>query len=338
MIEFLTTWHSSFFEVERIPVAVGAVLVAAVIGMITGPLVGTGNANPFVWVVYDKLFGGIGDRLDKRQRPRGDLIFRGFLMAVFGVLVAALLGKGLSGQQGWVFEMLALTLFLSCGAVWFALLRLYFAMEKGQVDAKLDGGAYFAIARSARANFSQADDYTITRVAMNFAARSFDKAIVAPVLWYLIAGLLGVALYAAVAALAWRFGKDGFTAGFGAVPLALEKLMGFVPGLLSGVLIVLAALATPTARPRIPYKNIAAYEQGGAPLSALAWALDVSLGGAYQDVAGSAVKGAWVGPEEATAQNSHKHLRRAIYMTVIAHLMFLASLGGMYVWGSVLIS
>ena len=117
-------------------------------------------------------------------------------------------------------------------------------------------------------------------------------------------------------------------------------LLGFVPSLYAGALIVLAGVFTPTAKIHkgvvsfFGMENRAGYEQGGYPLSGLAWSLNVALGGASQDLSGSAVKGQWVGPEGATAKNNHKHLRRALYLSVIAHILFLASLCGAYLWSA----
>ena len=76
------------------------------------------------------------------------------------------------------------------------------------------------------------------------------------------------------------------------------------------------------------------YEQGGVPIAALAWGLDVSLGGTTTDLEGSAIKRDWVGPKEATAKLEAIHLYRALYGVVVAHLLFLASLlGAMIVSG-----
>lgn len=343
MIDFLQNWHSAFLDPERIPFVIAAILITAIIGMISGPLVGTGNANPFMWLVFDKAFGGVGERMNKTRRAKADLVFRGFLITALALLIAAALGKaldsGLNGvTYGGVGEAILLSCFVTSGAVWFALLRLYFAMEKDQIGQ----GAYFAISRSTRTNLAASDDFTITRAGMNYAAKSFDKGLIAPALWYIIAGFQGVAIYSVVAVLSWHFGREGFSKGFGSVPLALEKLMGFVPAVLSALLITLAGLFTPTAKLHkglaawMGHKNRASYEQGGMPLSSLAWSLNVSLGGTRQDLDGTAIKSDWVGPEGATAQNDHKHLRRAIYINVFAHILFIAVLLGMYLWAGLL--
>lgn len=344
MKEFLLQWHADFLDPDRVPFAIAAIILSAIIGMISGPLIGSGNANPFLWLLLDKLLGKTGERLDKPQRSKADLMLRGLFITIFTILIAAGIGKAFDYALGAFpdyaryLEVVFVSLLISSGAIWFSLLRLYFAMEKKNVDED----AYFAIARSSRTNLALTDDFGTTRAGMNYTARSFDKALVAPLLWYLIAGLPAAAIYAALAALCWRFGRDGKTSGFAAVALALEKLMGIIPAILSGILITLASLFTPTAKLHkglaawIGHKNRATYEQGGFALSAMAWSLNVSLGGASQDIDGNAIKTTWVGPQSASAKNDHKHLRRAIYINVMAHILFIAALLGMYLWAGVL--
>jgi adenosylcobinamide-phosphate synthase len=341
MTDFLTQWHATFFDPDRIPVALLAILLVSIIGMITGPL--AGNANALLWQCIDLTLGKLGDKLDKPKRPKADLIFRGFLITMFGIFIMGVIGRfgegfAVTTPMNGVTQVLLLSLCLSAGTVWFALLRLYFAMEK---DGKTKG-AYLAIARSSRTDLNAADDFGITRMGMNFSARSFDKNMVAPVLWFLIAGFMGACLYTALSALSWRFGKDGATKGFGVTALALEKLLGFFPSILSGLLITMAGLFTPTAKLHkgimawFGHKNRASYEQGGFALSALAWILNVSLGGPAKDLKGDAIKNTWVGPEGATAKNDHKHLRRAIYVNVIAHILFVVTLLSLYLWANIL--
>lgn len=335
MNETLTQLNALLIDPERIPVVILSIVITMVVGMVTGPL--RGNAYPFFWQFTDLLFGALGDRLDKTGRKRGALIFRGFLISAFAILIAFMGGRLAAqvaeGQNDYgLTEMLFLSLCLTSGSVWFVLLRLYFAMEK-QGSAQ---GAFFGLARSARLNLNSTDDFGITRAGMGFAAASFDKGLVAPAFWYLIGGLPILAVYSVVSALAWRFGKCGHTSGFGTVPLELEKLMGFVPSYLTGFLFAAASAMTPTARLSQSLlawwavKNKAPYEQGGTALTALAWPLEIMIGGPVQDLSGTVLKNSWVGPEKASARLDHKHLRRGIYINFMAHLLFLASLGGAY--------
>jgi adenosylcobinamide-phosphate synthase len=337
MNDFFFQFHAKLMDPERIPYALAAILVTMVVGVITGPL--AGNANPLQWLVVDKLFGGIGDKLDKTHRPRADLMFRGFMLGAGALLFALILGKfyqylSIHYSYYTITQVLLLSTLLASGSLWFVLLRLYFAVEQKQVGQ----GAYYAVARTTRKNLVATDDFGIMRTAIGLSARSFDKGMVAPVFWYLVGGLPMAVVYSVIAALVWRFNKDGFSKGFGAVLSAMEKLLGFAPGLFSAALLTLASLFTPTARVHMGLsswanmKNRATYEQGWLPLSVLAWSLGVSLGGASQDLSGSAIKAPWVGPANATAKINHKHLRRALFLDVTAHFLFLVALCSAYLW------
>lgn len=338
MKEFFLSLPAAMYDPDRVYTAMAALLLCAAVGMITGPM--HHNANPFLWKMVNGIFGGIGGRLDRSHRKAADLMFRGFVLLVVALVFFFIIGEAgtkLAVQHPYkgFTEVILLSLSMTAGTVWFSLLRLYFA----QRDKKVSQGAFAAIAQSTRTDLSSTDNFGITRTGMAFAARAFDKGIVAPVFWYLIAGLAGAYIYACLAAFAWRFGKEGFTKGFGSVPLALEKLMGFVPGMLAGVLMALAGLFTPTGGMTRALavlgkrgKGRATYDQGGWPVTALAFSLNVSLGGPTVDLDASSIRRDWIGPENATAQLENGHLRRAIYISLIAHMLFLASLLGATFW------
>lgn len=331
--DFLQPLSLTLLVPDRIPVAMMAWLLAGIVGMLTGPL--GGNANPLFWLVWTGTFGRIGARLDRRERARADLLLRGFVLTLAGALAAC--GTGVFAvrlaQTQPVYglaDILLLVPVLTGGTVWFVLLQLYFALR----DGKGGKGAYYALARTARTDFSGGDDFAVTRAGLSLAARSFDKGLVAPVVWYLLAGLPGAYLYAGLAALAWRFGRDGFGRGFGGAALGLEKLMGAVPNLLAGVLIALAGLFTPTGGMtrallgQFRGEARAPYAQGGFPVTALAFALHVGLGGAAVDLDGSTLKRSWVGPAGASARLDKGHLRRGLYLNAMAQLLFMAGLAG----------
>jgi adenosylcobinamide-phosphate synthase len=316
----------------RIPIAMLALSAAAVVGIITGPV--WANARPFFWIFMEALFGGLGVKLDKKARGPKDLIIRGGVVTVMGLGFALIIGVAanklarqipLSG----ITEIILLSLVLSSGAVWRALFRLYAALKDNKIK-----GAYLAIARSTNTDLSGADDFTITRTGMGFAARSFDKCAVAPVFWYLIGGLPCAYIYAGLAMLSFRFGRDGFTRGFGAIAMGLEKVAGFIPSCLAGLFMALGGLFTPTGGMTRAFRGLssakgrAPYAEGGWPLTAMAWSLNVSLGGPAMDRDGHSLKRAWVGPENATARLEPGHLRRALYISLMAYLLFMAVLAG----------
>lgn len=332
ILNFYSELHAQIFDPARLPVAVCALLIVSFVGVITGPL--GGNANPLFWRTIDFLFGPLGSRLDKTERKAGDLMTRGTIITIIGLTMAFLIGTFFQSLSKHfpnllIVDIVAMSMIMSAGAGWFALIRLYKALN----GKNLVKGAFYTLATTTRNNLATADEFTITRVGIGMSAKLLEKGVVAPVLWYLIAGLPAAYLYAGLAALSWRFGKEGFSKGFGSTALMLEKLMGFVPDVFSGILVSLAGLLTPTAgmtRSIIGLFHFktgrAHYHEGGAPVTAMAWALKVSLGGATQDHEGSAIKRGWAGPNGATAQLTAKHLHRALYITAMAHLLFLAIL------------
>ncbi len=333
MKNLLISLHDFFFDPERLPIALTALALTSVVGMMAGPFMG--NANPLYWGVLDSLFGRFGAKLDRKQRKMADLVFRGFMLTLLVLGLSYGLGSGAQHIAGrWPYyritEILCLSILLTSGAVWYAVLKLYFALQ----DKKTIKGAFYAVSRTGRLDLSASDDFSITRAGMMLTVRTFDKGLVAPVLWYLVAGLPGAFVYAGLAALAWRFGK-----GFGTIPLALDKLMGFGPSLLAGLLVALAGLFTPTGGMTpalaglLKAKNQAKYEEGGWPVKAMAYALKVNLGGPAIDLDGSALQREWVGPPDATARLEPSHLRRGLYIIIMAYLLFAVSLGAAMLYG-----
>jgi adenosylcobinamide-phosphate synthase len=335
---YLLSIPATMYDPERVYTAMAAIFLCALVGMVTGPLYH--NTNPFLWKMVNGIFGGIGARLDRPQRKAADLMFRGFIVLVVALAFFFIIGEAASKlafeypYKGFT-EVLLLSVTMTVGTVWFALLQLYFARKDNKTSQK----ALSSLSLSTRTDLSNSDVFGVTRAGMSFAARAFDKGVVGPVFWYLLAGLPGAYIYTCLAAFGWRFGKDGFTKGFGTIPLILEKLMGVIPGGLAGALLAVSGLFTPTGgmtralRALGPGKGHAKYEQGGSPVTALAFALNVSLGGPATDLDGSSLPRDWVGPDNATAQLENGHLRRALYMSLIAHMLFLASLMGALFWG-----
>lgn len=335
MQDYLSFIHGHVMDADRIPILCIAIVITIVVGMITGPL--AGNANPFIWGVYDRLFGRLGDQINKSSRPRGDLIFRGFLLTSVMILLSFALSNFLAGAllpYSALYESIIISLCLTSGSVWYIVLKLYFALDQaGNIE-----GAYYGLSRSSRVDLNSVDDYGIARVGLSFSAIAFDKGMVAPALWYLIGGLPLLFIYSALSFTVWRFGRFGFSKGFGAVPLALEKLMGFVPSLFSGFLYASAAGVTPSAKiSKIIYawwerRDIVPYEQHGPVLSAFAWPLQISLGGPVRDIKGMALSLDWIGEEGASAQVDHNHLRRGMFLNIIALTLLIISLLCAYIY------
>lgn len=340
MPPFIEELQAYLFEPTRLPTAMLAIAIVLLGGMVRGAF--SGNTTPLFWHLVDKMFGNLGGRMDKPDRPKGDLIFRGFLITIFALgfsfFFARALGYLIAIYPFWsLVEIAALCSVLTAGSAFAGVSQLYKALNNNQ---KVTQGAYYAIARTARVNMAKSDDYTITRIGMSMVLQAFDKGIIAPIIWYLIGGLPVAFIYATLAALSWRFGRSGHSSGFGQTAMALERLMGFVPNMFSGLLIALSGLLTPTAgftrglSAMLKSKGAAPYEEGGSPVTVAAHALLVTLGGPVVDLDGYSLKKEWVGPANATAQLNAKHLHRVVYLCFMAHLIFLTSLATSMLYAS----
>ncbi len=333
-MDYLQHIHSMVFDIDRVVPLFFSVLIAIVVGMITGPW--RNNANPFWWECLDIFFGNAGDKLNNPKRKPGDLMFRGLIFTVVVLLFMLLVGNGLQGVINAYpyLNSFVVAMGLTAGAVWFAVLRLYFAMTRQNTTK----GAYMSISRSSRVNLNTTDDYGITREGIIFCTISFDKGMVAPALWYLIGGLPVMLVYSSLSFMAWRFGRWGNGRGFAAVPCALERLMGYVPSLFTGALYTAAAAVAPTVSIKGAFVSWwrsagkTPYEQYGTSLCAVAWPLNVVVGGAIVDIDGRKITREWIGPKDASAKTEAGHLKRVIVMNVVAHLIFVLAFLSTYIY------
>ncbi|HOO50830.1 MAG TPA: cobalamin biosynthesis protein [Alphaproteobacteria bacterium] len=313
---------------ERLNSVLIAMIMVSLIGMMTGP--SWGNANPFLWGVLDKICGRLVEKTYNKDRSVASLQFRGGLLLtlyliITGIVAAiALIIERQFALAGFM-DPLLLALTMSGGATWFSLIKLHHAL-RGAREGKsfLSKGSYYQIAVTTRSNLNSTDDHGIIRVGIGMVATTFDKGIVAPIFWYLIGGLPAAYLYCGIAAARWSLSKDGFAKGIGTLALRLENFFGVLPHILSSIVLCLAALATPKAGMTRAFRGLfskygqAPYAEGGLAMTAVAHALAVSLGGPVEDIGGSVLKRAWVGPATSSAKVERKHLRQAIYLGIMA--------------------
>lgn len=326
---------------ERLNASMIAVLMVCAFGAIFGSF--TGNANPFLWGILDRVFGGLTKKTYRVGRSISSLYFRGALILSLYILLTGFIvaGCGLLEEHfrlAGFMEPILLTCVLAGGATWSALIRLHKALRADQ-GKTISKGSYYDIAVSTRTNLNTTDNHGIIRGGIGFVATSLDKGMIAPLFWYLIGGLPAAFIYGGIAAARWGMSREGFAKGIGILPLKLEEILGFIPQLITVLILSFAALMTPSARLTRAMTGLfaksgrAPYAEGGLPLTILAYGLNVSLGGAVEDTDGSVLKRAWVGSKTSTAKIEIHHLRVAIYLSIMAHvLVFFTLLMGLISW------
>ena len=70
----------------------------------------------------------------------------------------------------------------------------------------------------------------------------------------------------------------------------------------------------------------------------VAAAVGIILGGPVYDVTGCSLKKVWIGPDGASAKVESYHLKRGLFMSLVAHLLYVLGMLFAYIHGIKLIS
>ena len=153
------------------------------------------------------------------------------------------------------------------------------------LDAGLDEGRA-AVAHIVGRDPQSLDEAGIARAAIESAAENFSDGVVAPVFWFALLGLPGLAAYKAINTLDSMIGhRTERYARFGTVAARLDDAANWLPARLAGLTITLAALAirgASAARAAATMRRDAGLHRSpnaGWPEAAMAGALGFALAG-----------------------------------------------------------
>lgn len=275
---------------------------------------------------YDGLFRlarFLGNRLNKSRRGRRALIVRGAIVTLFLCGVAVSIGWWLSVwavtfRAGWLVDLVLLSLLVSQRGSYGDASRTIRALTRDGVKE-----ARAALAAYHRGYPERLDRHGICRSLTEHLAGELGRWLLGPVLWYLVFGLPGLLLYAAIIAAARGLAPDAETrAAFGWLAHRLETLAGAIPGWVAGNLVVLASFLSPTARPirawRTMYKHAKSIPSPAYawPAAAFAGALSIELGGAHS-VEGRRLQWFGDGSPRLTERDAHRALMLFGYTCVL---------------------
>ncbi len=151
-----------------------------------------------------------------------------------------------------------------------------------------DGAAAgrIAVSRIVGRDTAQLDAAGVARAAIESLAENFSDAVVAPIIWMVIAGLPGAALYKAINTADSMIGhRTPRHEAFGWAAARLDDVINLPASRLSAVLLVAAAALTKDADARAAWRAVrrdAAHHRSpnaGYPEAAMAGALGLSLAG-----------------------------------------------------------
>jgi adenosylcobinamide-phosphate synthase len=175
------------------------------------------------------------------------------------------------------------------------------------------------------------DTQGVSRAAIESLAENYSDGVIAPLFWYLVAGLPGILLYKAVNTADSMIGhRNERHEYFGKAAARLDDLLNLIPARLTGLFIVLAAGMRGQARQSFrAMKRDARLHlspNAGWPEAAMAGALGLKLGG-HRFYGSTRTEGAWLGDgtEEATASHIDGALRLFRLSFVLLGTLLLAA-------------
>ncbi|MAG97229.1 MAG: adenosylcobinamide-phosphate synthase CbiB [Alphaproteobacteria bacterium] len=240
----LTLWHSGFADgVNLLAIAV----IAFGIDFFVGDPPWLYRRLPHPVALLGGLIGWLEAALNRPDRSAAARRQRGLAMTLLVVALAFAVGWFLSDlvrgfRGGWVIEaMLASTLLAYKG-----LADAVRAVAEG-LEQSLDAGRQ-AVSHIVGRDPQSLDSAGVARAAIETAAENLSDGVVAPLFWYLMLGLPGLAAYKAVNTLDSMIGyRTPRYEAFGAFAARLDDFANYFPARLCGGLLVLAAAIAPSA-------------------------------------------------------------------------------------------
>ena len=269
--------------------------------------------HPVVWM--GKYLGWIGARIAPREMAAGRdwRAFSAGALAWYGgaalvVLAALLLQSALSGLDEAVAGLL-LGALLKPMLAWRMLRGEVVAVEEALAES-LDAGRRrlgWLVSREVM----QLDEGQVRESAIESLAENFHDSVVAPVFWFVLAGLPGAALYRFANTADAMWGYRGMRAGLcwewaGKWAARADDVLSWLPARLAALLLAAGARGLPWRRLRSEARKTAS-PNSGWPMAAMALALGVRLrkSGVYA-----------LNPDGAAPTPAHT--RRAIVLAVLA--------------------
>ncbi len=272
-------------------------------------------------------------RLNRVERDRATRRLRGAVVTLGLTLGAGAVGSVLAWAvrlipNGILLELGVLMTCVSVGGPWHRMRAIALALDRGDRDR-----AARLIAPSTDRDPTNCDSHGQVRLAIEAGATALDRAVIAPIVWYLLLGLPGGLIWATVRTIDRAIGDRGPRhQQFGLAARRLDETLGFVPARLTGLVIALAALFVGGANPVRSLATIRGESRyhrrrnSGWPIAATAGALGLALGGPWRQ-GEVAVHDLWLGHGRARA--GVPDLRRMMVIYLVAALLVVAAVAAM---------
>jgi adenosylcobinamide-phosphate synthase len=286
---------------------IGLLLLALVLDAVFGELPWLFRFVPHPVVVIGRAIAFFDRRLNRIERSNRSRLFRGGFTVALLVSLAAAIGAAIHWVAvtlpfAWFFELLVMTTLVAQRSLY---------DHVAEVRTALDGSG-LAAGRQAVSHIvgrdpNALDDHGVCRASIESLAENFSDGVVAPVFWTLVFGLPGLIAYKTINTLDSMIGhKTPRYLYFGRVAARLDDAANWIPARISGLILAMAAVFAPGARPWAALKTMWSdagkhkSPNAGWPEAATAGALDLALAGPrrYPEMV---VNDPWVGGGRARA-------------------------------------
>ena len=224
---------------------------------------------PHPAVLMGRLIGWCDTRFNDGTRARGALVLAALVLA--------------AGLAGWLIAALPL------GWLWSMLLAAILLAQRSlvtHVRAVADGLRYGvnpgrrAVTMIVGRDTSALDESGVARAAIESAAENFGDGVVAPALWFLVAGLPGILIYKLVNTADSMIGyRTPRHEAFGWAAARLDDVLNYIPARLTAGLIALAFWSARAVDVTLQDARLHRSPNAGWPEAAMAGVLDVALSG-----------------------------------------------------------
>ena len=243
------------------------------------------------------VLGSVIDGLDRHVNHGSSARRRAVGFAVLVAIVVLATASGvLLASLGWVVEAIVMAILL-------AQRDLHDHVKKVATALRRDGlgEGRRLVGHIVGRDTGQLDGHGVSRAAIESCAENFADGVVAPLFWYVVAGLPGVLVCKAVNTLDSMIGhRDSRHHAFGHASARCDDLLNLLPARLSAVVVAGASMLTRGADPRGSWRAVwrdARHHKSpnaGWPEAAFAGALDIAIAGPRR-YGGTLVNDAWMG-------------------------------------------
>ena len=276
-------------------------------------------------------------RLNRERRSPYARLIRGMLVVIAVTGIAFTIGwavavVGAMVPFGWLLALLVVGALVAQRGPFDEVRTLVRGLKVNDLDAaRMAAGAYMGTAAAT------CDEAALVRGAVGHLAAQFLDGLVAAVFWFVLLGLPGLVAWRAVNVTGRLLeSSEPRYVYFGWAPTRFNDALAYLPGLIAGLLIVIAAAFVPAASPgralRVMLRDGSKHRSlsQGSPIAALAGALGITLTAPRQLLPGAPSRAVamgtpgaepWVGGKDGRSTVSRADAVRALYLYAVGCLL-----------------